>query len=296
MIDMTNDLMWSVFKPLWKDLQEAGDGSLLVCGGYGLFLKQSWLLRNSDTLIVVPLTQWLDAQPRVTKDFDIVLGLGLIAEEHSQRKIRAVLEKHGLKVTQENPMWQFEKQISENRRVLLELHAPVPTGQQVGLQVDRIRVKRKPSLHEDGIHGRTNAEAVGCDLSPFRFDLDDVSFTATNPVTWCVMKLTAMSDQYRQSIDVAHSREDRAFCRNQAVKHAKDVCRIIAMVTRDEMDISSMVINSIRSMPQFTKAVEINVEFFQPDEGWGVLAAGGDWESGDFRLIRDILASWFRKS
>jgi len=293
MSDMTNDPMWSVFKPLWKDLQKVRGDSLLVCGGFGLFLKQKWLIEHSDVLIVVPLTQWRDAQPRVTKDFDIVIGLDLIAEENSQRKFKVVLGKHGFEVTQENPRWQFEKQMSGNRKVLLELHAPLPPGRQVGLQVDRIRVKRKPSLHEDGIHGRTNAEAVGCDLMPFRFDLEDISVTATNPATWCIMKLTAMQDQHKRSIDEERSQKDRDFCRAQAVKHAKDVCRIVAMVTRDESDALPMVINSIRSTPQFSKAAKIRADFFQFNEGWGVLAAGGDWEAADMQVIRQTLAKWF---
>lgn len=296
MSDMVSDPMWSVFKPLWKDLQKVGGDSLLVCGGYGLFLKQKWLLTRPDVLIGVPLAQWRVAQPRVTKDFDVVIGLDLIAEESSQRKIMAVLKKHGFKVTQENPRWQFEKPISENRNILLELHAPMPTGEQVGFETDRIRVKRKPSLHEDGIHGRANAEAIGCDLTPFRFELEGVSFTATNPVTWCVMKLTAMQDQYKLFTDAERSQRDRDFCRAQAVKHAKDVCRIVAMVTRNENDALPMVINSIRSMPQFSKAEKIRADFFQSDGGFGALVTGVDWEPAGMQIIRETLVRWFKES
>ena len=38
-----DDPLWPEFKLLWGDLKEAGD-SLLVAGGYGLLLKQHWLI------------------------------------------------------------------------------------------------------------------------------------------------------------------------------------------------------------------------------------------------------------
>jgi len=105
----------------------------------------------------------------------------------------------------------------------------------------------------------------------------------------------AMQDQYQRSIDEARLQKDRTFCREQAVKHAKDVCRIVAMATRDEMDASTTVINSIRSTAQFAKAAIISGEFFQPDEGFGVLVAGDNWGPADMQIIRETLVRWFNE-
>jgi hypothetical protein len=37
-----DDPLWRYFVPLWADLTAVAPG-LLLAGGYGLFLKQSWL-------------------------------------------------------------------------------------------------------------------------------------------------------------------------------------------------------------------------------------------------------------
>lgn len=287
------DPMWSLFGPLWMDLKTVGGDHLLVAGGYGLFLKQNWLLANPDVLIVVPLGQWRDTTPRVTKDFDIVIGLNLVTQAERQKGLLAALEKHGFTVSEKHPRWQFEKRLAENRKVIVELHTPLPPDDDSGLQSDRIRVKRKPSLGPDGIHGRTNPEAVGCDLQPFRFEVEGARVVVINPITWCVMKLTAMRDQWVRAEDAGRSEENRSFFRAQAIKHAQDVCRIVAMVTRDERDAAAEVLKSVRSTPQFSTAVKIFTEFFQPEKGWGVMATEASWEPADLQLIRDTLAAWF---
>jgi hypothetical protein len=296
MSGVADDPMGPFFGPLWADFQKIGGDDLLVAGGYGLFLKQNWLLANLNVPIIIPLAQWRDTTPRVTKDFDLIIGLDLIADAEAQKGVLAVLEKHGFKVTAKNPRWQFEKQLGENRKVVVEIHAPLPSENHDRFEVTRTRIKRKPSLHNDGIHGRTNPEAVGCDLHPFRFEVAGVGVSVTNPVTWCVMKLTAMRDQWKRSEETERDAEDRAFCREQAIKHARDVCRIVAMVTQSERDRASEIIESVKSTPQFSEAAGIFAEFFQPDQGWGVMAVEAAWEPADLQLIRSTLATWFGKS
>ena len=78
MIDI-DDPLWAHFKPLWLDFEKAG-GAILVAGGYGLFLKQQWLLESDTERIVIPLEGWQDAVPRATKDMDLVVSLDLISE------------------------------------------------------------------------------------------------------------------------------------------------------------------------------------------------------------------------
>ena len=293
MSGVADDPMWPVFGPLWIDLQKIGDENLLIAGGYGLFLKQNWLLANLDVPIIIPLARWRDTAPRVTKDFDVVIGLDLISQAEAQKDVLAALKKHGFTVTARNPRWQFEKQLGENRTVAVEIHAPLPPDNHASLAADRIRVKRKPSLHNDGIHGRANPEAVGCDLHPFKFEMAGAKVSVTNPVTWCIMKLTAMRDQWKRAEAAERSGEERAFCRNQAIKHARDVCRIIAMITQDERDNASAIVEAIKSTSQYSEAKKIFMAFFQPDQGVGVMAVETAWDPPDLRLIRDTLAIWF---
>src|SRR5438046_2354311 len=43
MSDEAQDPLWPYFVPLWTDLRKIAPG-LLLAGGYGLFLKQQWLV------------------------------------------------------------------------------------------------------------------------------------------------------------------------------------------------------------------------------------------------------------
>ena len=288
----SDDPLWPHFGPLWTDLQATASQGILIAGGYGLFLKQKFLLANPLIPVVIPLNRWPNANPRVTKDLDLVIGLDLIADENTQHAFKGALDKHGFSVSEKNPRWQFEKRVSESHTVVMDLHAPWPSPDQMNLQADRIRVKRKPSLGEDGIHGRTNPEAVGGDLQPFRFVLDGVSIPVPNPVTWSIMKLTAMRDRWIISEDAAQSEERRGFSRLQAIKHAQDVCRVVALVTRDESDTTPNVVEAIRVMPEFTNATQICNTLLTDDERLAAQIAAG-WSPEDFKLIRSTLSSWF---
>jgi len=116
------------------------------------------------------------------------------------------------------------------------------------------RVKHKPSLGEQGVHGRTNPEAVGSELHPFQFSFDEVKLVVPNPVTWSVMKLTATRDRWVLSQDLARDEEFREFSRFQAAKHAQDVYRVIAMMTMEERDRASEVVESLNRTDAFEAA------------------------------------------
>ena len=287
-----DDPLWPHFGPLWVDLQDTASQSILIAGGYGLFLKQKFLRANVGIPVVVPLDRWPNASPRVTNDLDLVIGLDLIADEKTQHAFKIALDKHGFSVNERNPRWQFEKRVSETHRVVVDLHAPLPAKDQSNLQTHGRRVKRKPSLGEEGIHGHTNPEAVGCDLHPFRFEVDGTSIRVPNPVTWSIMKLTAMSDRWTISDDAAHSEERREFNRQQSIKHAKDVCRVVALVTRDEIDTVLPVVEAIRATPEFTHATQIFNTLLTDDARLAAQIAAG-WRLEDFNLIRSTLSSWF---
>ena len=81
-----DDPMWREFHPLWSELQLVGN-EVHLAGGYGLYLKQRWLLANRPHPTVIPLENWLDTAPRATNDLDIVVGLALLADAEAQRRI-----------------------------------------------------------------------------------------------------------------------------------------------------------------------------------------------------------------
>lgn len=105
-----DDLLWPHFSPLWHDLGVASSTDILVAGGYGLFLKQRWLSEGSRSRTVVPIQNWRDAIPRVTKDVDLVLGLDLIKNAALQKSIITALNKNGFEASDRahEQRWKFK--------------------------------------------------------------------------------------------------------------------------------------------------------------------------------------------
>lgn len=290
---LMHDEMRPLFSPLLADLCQRQEGGVLVAGGYGLFLKQSWLLKHSEQPTVVPISQWLDSTPRVTKDLDLVVGLEVISNESAHRQVLQTIEKHGFKASEKNPRWQFIKELPQARRAIVELHAQVPTRSDSGLAVDRIRVKRKPSLGAHGFHARTNPEAIGSMLHPFRFEVDGMTILVPNPITWSIMKLTAADDRWKGANDPDRTEEFRSFSRAQAAKHAQDVCRMVAMVGRDESDATPPILETLRTTAEFQRAAKIVRASFANDGQWGVQMVSEHWRSEDLEIIRSTLGTWF---
>lgn len=314
MSDEVQDDLWPHFVPLWTDLRKIAPG-LLLAGGYGLFLKQQWLISQlrflgtpdgysivtptGDKLVVdevrtvVAIHRWIDQTPRVTKDFDFLISLDLIASPQEQRLVHEVLDKHGFKVVPENARWQFAKEIGEGQQVVLDFHAPSPEQKRDDLRVQARRVKPQPSLGQAGVHGRENPEAAGSELHPFSFKFKELEIVLPNPVTLAVMKLTAMRDRWSVSQDASKSAEIRELESSQARKHAEDVFRIVAMMTREENERASEILKVVRGSSSYLTAVTTFSQFFKTDENWGSLAIEEKWQSEDFQIIKNALAAWF---
>ena len=273
---------------------EIGSEKMLqIAGGYGLFLKQQWLSENRDKLIVIPLENWIDPTPRATSDFDLLLGLEFISDTTTNTTIPQILEAHGFVVTEKpgGQRWQFVKKTSSELMILAELHAPTPGPDREDLRADEVRVKPKPSLRGRGVHARHNEEAIGAVMFPFLFNLEAVPLAVPNPVTWVVMKLTAMSDFWIKAHDSNSAAESRAFARKQAEKHAQDVCRVVAMMSMEERDRVPVILEAVRESAPFLNAAEIFAGAFQID-GWALELVSRYWEVNDLATILGILETW----
>jgi hypothetical protein len=315
MSDGFQDELWPHFAPLWTDLRTIAP-QLLLAGGYGLFLKQQWLVsqlrflgtedgrsivtERGEKLIadegvrtLIAIHRWNDQTPRVTKDFDFIAGLDLIASAEEQQRLHAVLEKHDFKVVPANARWQFEKEVNGERTVVLDFHAPSPAAKRDDLRVQSRRVKPQPSLGQAGIHGRENPEAICSELHPFSFPSGGVEIVIPNPVTLALMKLVAMRDRRLASQDASKSAIERQIEDGQARKHAEDVCRVTAMMTREEAEHAAEILEAVHEAPIFAEASKTFATFFQNDEDWAAQAAAGMWQTEDFHLIQSTLASWF---
>lgn len=298
MSNRVQDELWPHFTSLWTDLRAIAPG-LLLAGGYALFLKQQWLVSQlrfpgledaARTLIAIQ--RWRDQSPRVTKDFDFITSLDLIASEEHQQRIQEILNKHGFNVVPANARWQFAKQVGAGRSVVLDFHTPTPAGKRSDVRIQSRRVKPQPSLGQRGIHGRANQEAACAELHPFSFICDGPEIVLPNSVSLVLMKLVAMSDRRLASQDASLSAEARQVESLQARKHAEDVCRVMAMTTRGESESASDVLDAVRPCPAFAAASGAFSAFFKTDGDWGSQVVAKRWHADDFRLIQSTLAAW----
>ena len=183
-------------------------------------------------------------------------------------------------------LWKFCKGLGGGRDVIVEFHSCPPPPGTPNIDMDAYRVKHKPSLGEEGIHGRQNPEAIGGDLHPCLFDIDGIALAVPNPVTWCIMKLVAMANRWEKADEGSRPEEFRTFHYEQAVKHARDVCRAIAMTTAEERDRSGEVIQIVRTTPEFQKAARIGAAYFA-EGGRATQVIPSLWAEGDVRILRD---------
>ena len=288
------DLLWEHFSPLWIDLTGVSN-DILLAGGYGLFLKQQWFAEGEPTVPAIPLESWEDATPRVTKDIDLVIGLDLIANETENKRIMQILDGHGFRVSEKSTgkRWQFVKKLEDDQEVITELHAPTPGDEALSLKSDRIRVKHNPSLGEQGVHGRHNKEAVGCELHPFQLTKSNLRINLPNPVTWSIMKLTATKDQWDKYTTPDTSSKDRTFFREQALKHGNDVCRIIALMTEEERDASMHVVETVRDSHRFEHAASVYRDIFSSEADWVKTFLVDSWSGESLAIICQLMDEWY---
>ena len=63
---------------------------------------------------MVPIPNWLDTTPRVTKDVDLVLGLDLIKDASHQKSVVSALKQNGFEASdrESEQRWKFLKRLS----------------------------------------------------------------------------------------------------------------------------------------------------------------------------------------
>jgi hypothetical protein len=315
MIDRVDDELWEHFAPLWIDLRESAPG-LLLAGGYALFLKQLWLaseLREprsanaSDSAeysgierssseprrTIVPIEQWVDETPRVTKDVDFLTTLDLIANEDERRRFGEILASHHFKPVEGNEYWQFQRNLEDGRSIVIDLHACPPTEPRRELKVDARRIRARDATGGAHLHAHANPEAIGSELHAFTFEHEGVNIATPNPITMSIMKLIAAADRRVKSNDPKLSVEERTFHDLQAQKHIVDVGRIVAMTTLAERDNAQQVIDAIRSHPSYAAARAAYSDLLGSSASWGSQYVSAIFVTSDWNVVRDILPSWF---
>lgn len=200
---------------------------ILVCGGFGLYLKQRHLEERPQLETLIPGELWPPA--RATEDVDLLLPTEVIVSVEHMRSIRAALDR--LDYEPDVQFFQFVKRTPSGlvRIDLLTCDVPAEHAGKVKLSPPRVRPVGNVQLH-----AYLTKEALALDLSPFELtlqglrsdgSLDELVAHIPNPFTYLLMKLHAFRDRMN---------DER---KNLASHHALDIYRIVSMLTREEYDL-----------------------------------------------------------
>lgn len=107
------------------------------------------------------------------------------------------------------------------------------------------------------------------------------------------MKLTAFWECWNRSQNDELEEEERNFQRDQAIKHVNDVCRIVAMTTRDERNRVSNVRREIATSEPFKLASEVFRDYFKDDTCVVIGLIETEWIPEIREVIQTTLSSWF---
>jgi hypothetical protein len=284
------DPLWEEFDPIWSQI-ETVTPPVVLAGGYGLFLKQVWLqAQGPQAVSAIPLAQWANLVPRATQDIDLVLDLGVVANEEQQAIITRAIRARGF--TDVSPLWKFGKSCADGRHVKVELHSVRPVKEHpLVMRGGSYTIKRRSSTSPDRLHTRANDEAVGGELEPCVFHWHGRVIRVPNPVTWSIMKMTAAADRWFKSHNEL-TPADREFHRLQAEKHAVDVGRIIGMMQVHERAHSQSVVTAVSASEPYRRACAIRGTDFAP-RGFGMEAMRRHWDPAAVDTIGLVLATWF---
>ena len=259
---MTDPLKATLLDLLYE-LRDA-DVSLLLGGGYGLYLKQEATLA-SDAPRLLDLTPPL----RATNDLDLFLRTELIADSERLRPLRAALDRLGFTVIPSAQNYQFARKftldgIEWDIKVDLLTRTPDPAVYP-HLKFDSRRVKPHPSV---GLHTHRTDEALAIEdgAEPLELTGERTSgetFTGTIflPPTYAflMMKLFALNDQ----------KDDET--KRYGEKHALDLYTLVSLLTEAEYQATLALRDRYQGSPEAQRAAQIVAELFATTESIGSL-------------------------
>jgi hypothetical protein len=103
-----------------------------------------------------------------------------------------------------------------------------------------------------------------------------------------------MRDRWHSSNDSRLTPEKRSFEREHAFKHAKDVFRTVAMITREENDNVPNILLSIKNSGVFIEAGGIFREFFSDRTAPGIAMVSPGWSQTDIEMVISVIEGWFK--
>lgn len=276
---------------LLRQLEGSGVELTLV-GGFGLFLRREWIAATRAETLIQPIPE-----ARSTEDFDLLLGLELLADADKSQALMAALDALGYEVLPSALRFQFKKEGTawgQARDVKVDLLAPLPPEGHPVLEADRVRVKRRGG--GSPLHGRVTPEAILIDERrmevPLEGDCSDGRFYSgtiwlPNPLTLYVMKLFAFRD--RQVGGRGGTEPD------YARKHAADLYTLTTLLRQQDYEDALELARQHRDNPVLLEARQIVAQYFAGENSPGVLRVREqpNFQATNLSLFLSVLGQLF---
>ncbi|MEP7074339.1 MAG: hypothetical protein ABI878_00905 [Acidobacteriota bacterium] len=253
--------------------------SLIVGGGYGLFLKTKQLLESKERTRIDPFPS-----ARSTEDLDFFLQAEIVSSDAKFRKIREVLDKDYEPISGAE-YYQFKKKVLTSgiaQPIKVDFLAFPPESDELRKLVDVDVRRTAPKGKNRVLHAHTTEEAFLVQETAIRIRItqgSNAEIFIPHPFAYLFLKLNAVNDRIDDSVKGPY--------------HAFDVYRIIAMMTENEWNESTSLAKRYSDHRQFEKATAIVAEQFASEDSKGVIlvkrfaAQSGDKPKTD-KLIADL--------
>lgn len=275
---------------LTKEL-EKDDITILLAGGYGLYLKQQFLLeQGTRTLLQV------FPEPRSTQDLDLLISMHLLTERNKFLELKKALASLGYKPTNRNPYWQWEKDIpfaGRDYSVIIDLLTGDVSEHRDKLKVEGgTRPRRaRPRGKSPKLHARPTPEALDFEerhiMIPINARIEGTMYETEVPIvsslTYLCMKLYALRDR----ID----KDDSDYGRH----HALDIYRVVGLMDEEDYKHTQMRFAEVSEHDVVIEAHRIVSELFGHTDAKGFLRIKEhydyreDFQLGDFEsALKDL--------
>jgi hypothetical protein len=238
---------------------------LILGGGFGLYLKQLHLQRQTDLRTLLPGELW--PYPRATEDLDIFLPTEVVVSLADMQALRGALDRLDFKPVEEAKFLHFVKPWGGRGRVKIDMLTGPISGLAIKakLHITRPRVRPRGKLE---LHAYLTEEALDIESSLLSLQIsgvdsndraDQVIVFIPQPFTFLLMKLHAFSDRMEDA--------DADLGRH----HALDIYRIAAMLTEADYALVRENVRKHAPANPILRAREIISTHFSSSAAMGVI-------------------------
>ncbi len=261
------------------------DFSLILGGGYGLYLKQVLLQETMQYSTLIDGNLW--PSPRATEDLDILLSTEVVVDSERMGPIRTALDQLDYVAVPGAEYMQFIKTLPAEQYVKVDLLTG-PREMFTGDPRVRVGVRRVRPRRSVGLHAHATDEALAFEQRTMALAVDGVLSSGEpyaamvripSAFTLLLMKLHAFRDRCQD--------EDKDLGRH----HALDIYRIVAMMSEQEWELTLQQVREFEQHPVIVEAADIIRTYFDSPESLGSIRLREHRLWNDTMALKEFLSA-----